>query len=772
MQVLRKLRRPRGVTAAACLAAAGAAVFVASGALPAKSQTGQTAPAINRDYMYGQLFNLAYDDVYRVSGADGDPRNFADPYNIPSTINGWQEFWKQWKSQLTDTQAMGGVAKFATVSDHYFRRAPEQRTNPNYQFDPNYKFDSDDAEVTVPGSTCPGQRVLIAAHGDLAPVSPTITGEINNPTGSTATADGFNAARRHITLSNLSNGGAYDDTSGVSMTMAEYQALMRWYEANHTYPSKTFKVALLDADAGRAKDGTYLREGSEYYAKNLIPKGPQGQYAMFAMMNANGASYPAYHMGTAHYWNNATAGGVGPWHTFITDTPSAANSLYPDTGGNIAANSAAISAFDSDLKDAVTGGFAQQSAKYNGSIKQENPLRYDAGPQNNSGSAPGALTAAQGGPQNPSTPTVPAYTAAEQATYSAVHPAGTAPEAQILSTEDPAAAFWSQGMPGFSVGGVQDTNSVENPYPATTSDAIKATPVIQHMGGTSLQIGNENSLVGGMSTAAAATTAGATNVKVASVGTATAPLFVAGQPIMIDTGQNLEVGQVATVGTAGATGTGVTLTAPLQYAHASGVPFRVNEGQPSGMTGDSVEHLNMWASGAPHGVDDESQPTEELLRALELPATYTALLVSGPKYLGAAPAPTGTVAYFETSPVNPTSTATVSFDAGFARGSDGTTGGLTYYWDFGDGTHATGKTVSHTYAAAQWADVKLVVAKGSDDSTWGVYRQAVAVNSPSGSAPSTPACGTLSTQERSTLITAAKAGLSGQGALAKESDQP
>jgi hypothetical protein len=68
---------------------------------------------------------------------------------------------------------------------------------------------------------------------------------------------------------------------------------MRWYEANGTYPSKTFKVALMDADAGRAKDGTYMREGSKYYAQNLIPKGPQGQYAMFATMNANGASYPA-----------------------------------------------------------------------------------------------------------------------------------------------------------------------------------------------------------------------------------------------------------------------------------------------------------------------------------------------------------------------------------------------------------------------------------------------------------------------------------------------
>jgi PKD domain len=769
LQVVLKLRQRRWLAAGACLVAA-AAVLVASGiAPPAKSQAGQAAPVVDVDYLYGQLFNMGYDDVYRVSGADGDPRNFNDAFNIPSTINGWQEFWRQWKTQLTSTGAMTDMAKFATVSDHYFRRAPEQRTNPNYQFDPNYRWDSDDAEVTIPGATCPGQRVLIAAHGDLSPVSPTIVGEINNPTSSTLADNGFNAARRHITLSNLSNGGAYDDTSGVSMTMAEYQALLRWYNANHTYPSKTFKVALLDADAGRAKDGTYMREGSEYYAKNLIPKGPQGQYAMFAMMNANGASYPAYHFGTQYYWNNIDGGGVGPWHTFITDTPTAPNALYPDANGAIAANSAASAAFHTDLQAAVTAGFAQQSTKYNGSIKQENPLRYSV-----SGSAPGGLSAAQGGPKNPSTPTVPAYTAAEQATYSAVHPAGTAPEAQILSTEDPAAALWSQGIPGFSVGGVQDTNAVENPYPASVADSIKATPVIQHMGGTSLQIGNESALVGMMSTAAAATDPGATTIPVAAVQTTggTPPAktngYVAGQPLMVGTGQTLETTVITAVGTAGATGTGLTVSPALKYAHASGDPVRVNEGQPVGMTGDSVEHLNMWASGAPHGVDDESQPTQELLRALELPATYTALLVSNNKYLGAVPAPTGTVAYFETDPVNPTSTTTVNFDASFARGADGTTDGLSYYWDFGDGTHATGKTVSHNYAAAQWADVKLVVAKGSDDSTWGVYRQAVAVNSPSGAAPSTPACGTFSAAERTALITAAKAGFGGSNPAAAE----
>jgi PKD domain len=749
-QVLSNLRRPRILVAAACLAAT--AVVVASGvAPPAKSQTGQTAPVIDTDYMYGQLFNMGYNDVYRVSGADGDPRNPSDPFNLPSTINGWQEFWQQWKSQMTDTSAMSNVANFTTVTDHYFRRSPEQRTNPNYTFDPNYRWDSDDAEATLPGATCPGQRVLIAAHGDLAPVSPTIVGEINNPTSSTSAVDGFNAARRHITLSNLSNGGAYDDTSGVAMTMAEYQAVLRWYSANGTYPSKTFKVALLDADAGRAKDGTYMREGSQYYANNLIPQGPQGQYAMFAEMNANGASYPAYHFGTQYYWNNVANGGVGPWHTFITDTPSTANTLYPNTGAgspgaNIAANSAAISAFDSDLKAAVTAGFAEQSGKYNGSVKEENPLRY-----NGTGSAPAGISAAAGGPQAPQTPTVPAYTASDQATYSPVHPAGTAPEAQILSTEDPAAALWEKGVPGFSVGGIQDDNSVENPYPASVSAAQKATPVLQHLGGTSLQIGNESALTGGMTTLGAASTGGTSTVTVAS-----ATNFVAGQPFMVDTGQNLEVGQIASI-----TGNTITLTAPLRFDHASGVPFEVDEGQPVGMTGDSVEHLNMWASGAPHGINDESQPTEELIRALELPATYTSMLVTSPKYLGAVPAPKGTVAYFETTPVNPTSTLTVNFDASFARGADGTTNGLSYYWDFGDGTHATGEKVSHTFTAAQWADVKLVVGNSGDSSTWGTYRQAVAVDSPTGAAPATNACGTFSADERTALVTSAKTAFGG-----------
>jgi PKD domain len=746
MTVLRTLKRPRWLVAVACLALLVPVAFVVSGVASAEKQelTSQTRPLVDRDYIYRQLFDMSYNDVYRVSGADGPPNDPSSPWNEPPTVNGWQEFFQHWKQQLTDTSVMGPLAKFGTVSDHYFHRLPEQRTNPNYTFNTAYPWDSDDAEVTVPGAACPGQRVLLAAHPDGTPVTPAIVGEVNNPQNSTSPVFGFGAGRRTLTLSNVANGGAYDDTSGVTLTMGEYQALLRWYDANGTFPSKTLKVALLDASAGRAADGTYLREGAKYYASHLIPQGPQGQYAMFAEMNANGMSYPAYHLGTQYYWNNTANGGVGPWRTFITDTPPTPNALYPDTGpaspgANITANAPAISQFDTNLKDAVTAGFAQQSDRYGGTVPQENPLRY-----NGTGSAPGGLNP----PAVPSTPDVPAYTASDQATFSPVHAAGTAVEAQESTHEDEASIFWNLGIPGFSVGGVQDSNIDENPYPATTDASIRSTPVLQYTGGgTAFELAS-NVPTAGMTVLTATTASGDTTVTVASSAS-----LIAGQPFFVDTGLNLETGVISSI-----SGNTVTLNHPLQFAHPNGARFHVNQGQPVGFTGDTLEHLNVFASGAPHGLDGENSPTEELLRALELPAEYTSLLVSSDDYLGAVPKAQITHAYFESDPVNPTSTTTVTFDASFARDWNGNTGGLTYFWDFGDATHATGKTVTHTYASPMWADVKLVVIKGDTPSQWGMYRQAVAIDSPSGSPPSTPACGTFSPAERAALIAAAQGG--------------
>jgi sRNA-binding protein len=67
---------------------------------------------------------------------------------------------------------------------------------------------------------------------------------------------------------------------------------------------------------------------------------------------------------------------------------------------------------------------------------------------------------------------------------------------------------------------------------------------------------------------AAAALAGATSLKV----TSTANISV-GDTIQLDIGANTEKVTVASVGTSGAGGTGLTLTAPLEFGHASNLPF-------------------------------------------------------------------------------------------------------------------------------------------------------------------------------------------------------
>jgi hypothetical protein len=66
----------------------------------------------------------------------------------------------------------------------------------------------------------------------------------------------------------------------------------------------------------------------------------------------------------------------------------------------------------------------------------------------------------------------------------------------------------------------------------------------------------------------AAAAAGATNIKVTSTASITA-----GDKISLDIGSNAESVTVAAVGTSGAGGTGLTLTAPLQFGHAPNLPF-------------------------------------------------------------------------------------------------------------------------------------------------------------------------------------------------------
>jgi hypothetical protein len=79
---------------------------------------------------------------------------------------------------------------------------------------------------------------------------------------------------------------------------------------------------------------------------------------------------------------------------------------------------------------------------------------------------------------------------------------------------------------------------------------------------------NNNAIVfaAGPTTLSAAAAIGATNIKVQSVGG-----FKTGMTITIDAGADAESAVIASVGTSGAGGTGITLTAPLTKDHAFGV---------------------------------------------------------------------------------------------------------------------------------------------------------------------------------------------------------
>jgi beta-glucosidase-like glycosyl hydrolase/enterochelin esterase-like enzyme len=82
--------------------------------------------------------------------------------------------------------------------------------------------------------------------------------------------------------------------------------------------------------------------------------------------------------------------------------------------------------------------------------------------------------------------------------------------------------------------------------------------------------GTSTTLAGGNTTLRLDSAVGATNIKVNSVSN-----FVAGQTIWLDTGANLEVNTIVTVGTSGQNGTGIDLAVPLSLSHLRDAPLVV-----------------------------------------------------------------------------------------------------------------------------------------------------------------------------------------------------
>jgi len=128
-----------------------------------------------------------------------------------------------------------------------------------------------------------------------------------------------------------------------------------------------------------------------------------------------------------------------------------------------------------------------------------------------------------------------------------------------------------------------------------------------NVGGVSaanIELENNNAVA--FTSLSAASAAAATNIKVGNVAS-----FSAGQVITIDTGALLETATVASVGTAGATGTGLTLTAGLTNAHASGA--RVFGPDPAG---DMTKVFGVGSSQWNEGRDSQLATSGTAARAL------------------------------------------------------------------------------------------------------------------------------------------------------------
>jgi hypothetical protein len=135
----------------------------------------------------------------------------------------------------------------------------------------------------------------------------------------------------------------------------------------------------------------------------------------------------------------------------------------------------------------------------------------------------------------------------------------------------------ANGVPAFSSSfkyWTDVTSATADPLPNMVGDGGQTAPEPWltytaagcNVGGVSaanIELENNTSIA--ITSLSAATLVGDTTIKVGSVA-AMAP----GQVLTIDTGAATETATIASVGTAGATGTGVTLTAPLTIAHASG----------------------------------------------------------------------------------------------------------------------------------------------------------------------------------------------------------
>jgi PKD domain-containing protein/peptidase M28-like protein len=662
----------------------------------------QSRPVVDAAFLYRELYFLATNFIFRVAGADGPLADPADPNNLPANYNGAQEFYKWFGAEMTnpDPAHMGPLGRFMTAKDHIY---------------PTRVWQLDDESVTIPGQSCPGQVALIAGHNDSTPTS---TGVANGA------ASGSPTPMAAMRGGNWGNGSAYDAGSGEAMGMAEFQALLRWYQANGTYPKRTIKIGLFDNEEGGLV-------GSGFYSQtnvSVLAAPATAGSTTVKMTGRTGVGFAVGEtllidpFGSPELVTITAVGTQGATGTGLTFTPALAADHVAG-----APLSAGVNNVGGLIPDGPQGQYVMVANMDQNGI--EYPARHFGTDHYLNNIVGGGV-----GPWYTNINAVPLYT-----TPNNLYDATAIQRIQhnltnVQAFRDAVAAAVSQAFQvlgqkyGFSM-------PLENPL---RFDQPGSTPV--DPGPRSVPAYVQSDI----------------------------PLY---SPVVDDnTGRTDQVSFIRDWGIPGygIIGAYDTSTNPQVGGNENPYPPGYASKPPLGQyalydtNDDTPEHLNYYASGTTHGPGGPDTPSEGLRRALELPATWTSYVLADNAYGGAEPQSGNPVAYFETVPAKPYLTSTVTFDASFSRGARGQTRGLTYYWDFGDGTTeaTTSPTVAHQFSGApKWYDVKLAVRSGRD---WDFYRQALAVHfvpahfpdAPLANEPAPPAtdpCGTLTAQEQDSV---------------------
>src|SRR5579883_1193247 len=116
---------------------------------------------------------------------------------------------------------------------------------------------------------------------------------------------------------------------------------------------------------------------------------------------------------------------------------------------------------------------------------------------------------------------------------------------------------------------------------------------------------------------------------------------------------------------------------------------------------DTIQLMNIFASG-------NSQQSQALTLALGLPGMLTTWMLSQPAMLGQVPADGKPIAAISNiGPARPGQALSFASEAAYDPTRQGSS--LSYRWNFGDGSEASGQQVSHTYTSAGTYTLSLTV---------------------------------------------------------------